>query len=378
MPFPVDLAELAESYREMSDAEFALIKRSDLTQEAAVVYEQEAAYRASVVHDHEAADRAPVRQVVEPTLVPGRRVAGLRRRSIAFGIDAAILGLVGLVLVLLFSNAFSSLGPWGPLVGFCVAFPYFAIFDSTIGNGQTPGKRLRRVKVVDSNGGTIPFRKAAVRYVVIGLPWFLNSIVFPARTAWFVSAAVWAVLAVGGASLYLVAFNRGSRQGIHDLAVGSFVAEADESGALRIEPMWRFHWVILGALLISGFVAQRLLNNPQLVEDARLVEGVAGVQAAQGSSLTAFGKGQKKTTLVMNVYWSRPAANRTFWENLTTKGAEEESIAGQVAKLIFEHDPTLKEYDSLKVVMIRGYDIGLAKSYVSSPYEWNTRSIAPP
>ena len=68
-----------------------------------------------------------------------------------------ILFLVGTGVAPPFFDTFSRLGSWGPLVGFCLALPYFAILDSAIGNGQTVGKRLMHIQGIDENGNTIPF-----------------------------------------------------------------------------------------------------------------------------------------------------------------------------------------------------------------------------
>jgi hypothetical protein len=82
-----------------------------------------------------------------------------------------------------------------------------------------------------------------------------------------------------------------------------------------------------------------------LLEDVRLIEGLRGVQVAgaQGLNWSNWGNGEKKKILVINVYW-------------TGKSADEESFADQVAKLILEHDLKVKEYDLLRVTIIRGYD----------------------
>ena len=315
----------------------------------------------------------------------------LWRRILAFVIDALVLGLVGFVIGLPLFETFSSLGPWGPLVGFCLAFPYFAILNSSIGNGQTLGKRLMRIKVIDRNGNTIPFWKSVIRYGVFAVPYFLDEVMLPTtRTPWVVSILVSvAVFGVGGVSLYLVVFNRRTRQGVHDLAAGSYVADADKEGALRIEPSWRFHWLILGALLGSLFVGTGVFSDklkqwrpfPQLLEDVRLVEGMEGVQAAGAQDMTSrnSSSGEKKTTLVINVYWAGKSTDHPFTGTLTNEGwAEKQTIADQVAKLIIGHDSTVKEHDSLKVVVIRGYSIGIAHAQISyfyehTPAEWNAR-----
>ena len=159
------------------------------------------------------------------------------------------------------------------------------------------------------------------------------------------------------------------------MAIGSYVADADKSGPLQIEPIWKIHWVILGSLLLVLSLGTEILGKklaksgsfPQLVEDVRLIERTEGVQVAgvQDLNWSNWGSGEKKTILVINVYW-------------TGKSADEQAFADQVAKLIIEHDSKVKEHDLLRVIMIRGYDLGIAHAQVSHPYErtpaeWNAR-----
>jgi hypothetical protein len=94
---------------------------------------------------------------------------------------------------------------------------------------------------------------------------------------------------------------------------------------------------------------------------------VRSVQAAGVQDLTwsSWGSGEKKTILVINVHWAG-------------KSADEQAFADQVARQIIEHDSKVKEHDLLRVVMIRGYDLGIAHAQVAHPFEhtpaeWNVR-----
>lgn len=93
------------------------------------------------------------------------------------------------------------------------------------------------MQVVDVHGNTISFLKSLVRYAVFAVPYYLNEISLPVtRTPWIVTSLIAVVIfAVGGATLYLVLFNRHTRQGIHDLAAGSYVADADKMGPLKTQ-----------------------------------------------------------------------------------------------------------------------------------------------
>ena len=55
-----------------------------------------------------------------------RTIAGFWRRLAAFFLDFLALGIVGVTVGFFFTEEFVRLGPWGLLLGFSVAFAYFA------------------------------------------------------------------------------------------------------------------------------------------------------------------------------------------------------------------------------------------------------------
>jgi uncharacterized RDD family membrane protein YckC len=302
------------------------------------------------------------------------------RRFLAFAIDGIITGLVVSLVTLPFFDALSRLGPWGRLIGLLITLPYFAILDSRVGNGQTLGKRLLRVQVVDKEGATISIAKSVLRYALFAIPFFANGIVLPtSRTPWIVSVLLTVItFGMGGAILYLLLFNRRTKQGLHDVAAGTYVADASKTGTLHLQPIWKIHWVILGSLFLIFSVGGAILSSkltrsgpfPQLVEDIRLIEGIEGVQAAgvQDLTWTNWGSGEKTTIFVINVYW-------------TGKSDEDEAFADQVSKLILGRDAKVREHDQLRVTLIRGYDLGIAHTQVAhtyqhTPAEWNVRLLS--
>lgn len=279
-----------------------------------------------------------------------------------------------MLITLPFFDAFSRLGSLGRLFGFCLAAPYYVLLNSKIGDGKTLGKRVMHLQVVDASGSTISVGKSAVRYTLFAVAFFLNGIVFATtRTPLIVSILdSVAVFVLGGATIYLVLFNRNTRQGVHDLAVGSYLADGDKDGAMRKVAIWKGHWLILGLLVLGlgtgGVILGRKMMNwgpfPELLEDARAVEALDGVQAAGVQDLTWMGSREsgKKKILVVNVYWTRGRA-------------DEKAFVNQVATLILQHDPKINNHDLLRIVMTRGYDIAIAhaqisQSYEHSPAEW--------
>jgi uncharacterized RDD family membrane protein YckC len=102
--------------------------------------------------------------------------AQVGNRFLAAGVDHAIqfvmMGAVSLAAYV-FSNQvealWAELGTWAigisVLVGFAIYTSYFVVFE-TIWNGQTPGKRLFRLRVIREDGRPIRFFEALARNLI--------------------------------------------------------------------------------------------------------------------------------------------------------------------------------------------------------------------
>lgn len=311
-----------------------------------------------------------------------RSIGEIWRRFLAFVIDCLILYVVGRGVGAALFNSLLRVGPWGLLLGFCIALLYFAILDSRIGDGQTVGKRCLQLRVVDTHGNTISFGKSLVRYSVFAAPHFLNGLQLPlSRTPWMVPPLISVIgFGIGGTTLYLIVFNRQTRQGLHDLAVRSYVAKATESGPIKTEPILDIHWAILRSLLILliifsiglaaiGHKLEKWGPAAQRQQDRRLIEQMDHVQRARVNvqrPLKWNNTGAKKT-LAISVQWMGESGDR-------------EEFSNQVARLILQNDPRVQEYDLISIVMIREYDLGIASeknslTFVHTPVVWCQRVL---
>jgi uncharacterized RDD family membrane protein YckC len=301
-------------------------------------------------------------------LTPDRGIGSLWRRIVAFVIDSIIVGIAGTLIALPFFDTFSRLGAWGRLVGFCLALPYFVLLNSRIADGQTLGNRVMHLQVVDRRGEPISVPKSFVRYFVLSVPFFLNKLTLPiTRTPEVITYLLGLVVfGLPAVTIYLMLFNRRTRQGLHDLAAGSYVADADKSGALAVLPMWKGHWAVLGILVVVGVVGGKVLEAklmsladfPAMLADARVVENMDHVQSAgvSDSTWTSSSSGEKRRIYVVTVFWSGT-------QN------QEEGLAKQVASRILENNPRVADRDLLRIVVVRGYDLGIAYAQRSDPFE---------
>jgi uncharacterized RDD family membrane protein YckC len=305
------------------------------------------------------------------------KIAGFWRRLFAFCIDGLFLGAFGACIGLVAYDRLVALGDWGRAVGFAIALVYFAVTDSELSGGQTPGKRILGIKVVTANGTPLSVSASTLRATIFCVPYFLNGAFIDAgvMTSWLVT---FLVFGVGASIAYLLLFNRRTRQSLHDLAVGAYVVSnkaEDSIGESR--RMWPAHFgavgLILTAALALPYFVQRLatsvpfavlLSVQQALQqdpDVRHATAVVGVSQF-------FGKNRSATTT--HIFSSTIVLSRRV--------TDLDSLSNRLARIIFDHDPAAEKEDKIAISIRYGYDIGIAsawrsQSFVFSPEQWRKR-----
>lgn len=305
---------------------------------------------------------------------PVRPIAGFWRRLGAFAIDTILLGLVGMLLGWALFDSFARMGAYARLVGFAIALGYFGIGNSRIGAGQTLGKRLLGVRVVDAHDRLLSFPRALVRYVVLGVPFLANGLpLSPEQAASSPLGYLLALVVFGGmvAIVYLYVFNRRTRQSLHDLAVGSYVERFE--GAPRPEPfprVWRGHLAVvmlLAALALTApVVASRFAQTATFAGMTPVYHTVASqphvlsAQIMRGwSSLNGSRSTQSLQALVQ----------------LDARLTEDEAMAKRIAQQMAKADPQIVSEDVVVVVLAYGYDMGLASGWRRHAYSFKAGEL---
>ena len=273
------------------------------------------------------------------------------------------LTLVGILPGLFAFDFLAGLGGWGRLIGFVVGLLYFGVYNSAIGNGQTLGKRLMNIRVVDVSGKTIGILRSLVRYALLGTPFFLNGAMLPSniQLSWLGYLIGMVVFGLGGAIVYLAVFNRRTRQSVHDLAVGTFVVCVAGESVPR-KSVWHRHYAVLGVMGLAAVVAMmfvpkltqlgpfpRLLELQQAIQNTGLVHTNSVMVGKNGSS---SGGTQKETSYlqVQLVMRERPKDNKT--------------TAKEIGRVILQTYPEVRARDAISISIVYGYDIGIASSWI--------------
>lgn len=293
-------------------------------------------------------------------------VAGLWPRLAAWLVDALLVFVAGQLIGQLFSKPLYQIGPYGRLIGLAVILLYFGILNSSIGGGQTVGKRLLKTAVRGTDNRPISIWRSLLRASLLAAPvilggWAIPALQIPAVT--FIAGL--AVIGLGGALVYTIFFNYTAMQGQHDLICHTWVVKPDGEPKDAFPKTPRVHKVITGLwfALVAVVFFFLYLPNPSYTPGsaAAALKEIRTELAADPRFFTVDVRDQTVTpekdppyrAAVVEVWTVGQLPDSQRWE--TGK-----SIAGMVIK---ELDGA-KEFDQIQVKLSYGYDLGIA-SYKS-------------
>lgn len=298
-------------------------------------------------------------------------ISGFWRRIGALFIDTLILGVAGLALGLFFENLFVQMGSWGRLLGFSIALIYFGIMNSSISGGQTVGKKVLKIRVVDSNNSPINLGKSILRYFILAIPFSLNGAQFSSEVmlSFLIYPLSLIILGALFSISYLYIFNRVTRQSLHDLAVGSYVVNTNVERQATGK-VWNVHLIIVALLflvaaVIPVFTIQLAQSEPfksMLSVQAALSndQSVAYATISTGSStFSSTNEGTKTTTYV---------SSQVF---LKTNNVSDADLARRLASVVVANYPEVLQKDTIQINLTYGYDIGIASSWSNHAYNFN-------
>ena len=223
------------------------------------------------------------------TVPQARPICSFWGRLLALGVDLFLLFGVGSLLGRLFGNRLAQLGVWGWLVGFVLVLVYFGLLNSRVGQGQTLGKRLLRVRVVGVDGEQISPARSLLRAAILGALYFLN-----ASIAGDLSGVInGVVLGLGLGGIYLYLCNRMTRQSLHDLVARTCVVRSDAAGPISLGTLARLHYIGIGLLVVLGvgwhtgipYIPYASISDLRIVQEKlNQVNGISRVGLETGAS----------------------------------------------------------------------------------------------
>lgn len=302
-------------------------------------------------------------------------IAGFWRRLGAFIIDMLLLGAVGMALGLLLHAQFAALGAWGRAVGFVIAVAYFGVTESRAGGGQSLGKKLLGLKVVNRTGTPLRAPAAFGRAAIFCLAYFLNGASLNPEFGrqWIMLLQSVLIMSLLLGVFYLLVFNRRTRQSLHDLAVGAYVIKTGPGVFARPAlPVWRGHFVIVGVAVVGLSAAGMLLMQQPMIAGVlathRAISALPALNRITVNANVGFGGANKKRQLVISAFVD------------ATSTPNPEAVALQVAQTALNNYADVNNQQAIVVTILSGYDIGIASgqrwvTYARSPAQWRALAI---
>jgi uncharacterized RDD family membrane protein YckC len=220
--------------------------------------------------------------LVEP---PRKIVVGFWLRLLADIIDVLLLGGVGWAVAYPLRYQVSDLGTHALWIGLIISFLYYGLFQTRIGRGQTPGKRLLRIQVLQRDGTFLNPGKSFLRYFVVSFVFYnglygsllgvLNTKMMMVIGPLFLLVVVWAFF-----SCFLMIPIHPLKRGLHDLLSGSVVVykgRFDSQALTRMEDPRRVRRAL------------RITTGLTLVVLLAAVWGFAVIQKRIGSDIEELG-----------------------------------------------------------------------------------------
>lgn len=290
-----------------------------------------------------------------------RQISGFWKRIIAFVVDGLILGIVGFIIVRLLGPYGYELGSWGRVIGFIISLSYYSILNSCLGGGQTIGKRIFKICVVNKDGECISISNALLRSFILIIPQFANGMTIPLRLQnnWFVIGMINLVtFGIGFGLVYFYIFNRNTRQSLHDLISGTYVVTTDSQGIVKKPKVWRMHYWIF-AVIVLIIMSASYIGLSQLKDkfdfDEKIdlknkiyeAKNIQSVEVMEG--FTYSNKGQTTYLQVSIVRNGKPT--------------QDEQSFNEIAKIVLDSYDKIYEKDVLQINIIYKVDLKIYREY---------------
>ncbi|TXF79237.1 RDD family protein [Chryseobacterium sp.] len=301
-------------------------------------------------------------------------IAKFWTRIWALLIDSLLLGVIGYLMGLAVEDFLVSIGNYGLLFGLVITVVYQTIFNSRVGNGQTLGKRAMNIQVVDINGDPIDLGKSFLRALILCLPYFTVNLTIPGLSDTaivnVIKTIILATIVIGVVVIYI--FNKQTRQSLHDLAVGTYVASTYRKKEPTILPtMTKTPFYVFGGLvtlLIGVSVFAATWKAPELKDVLSIYSKVSNIDGVLNASVvenTNYTNGSKTLSYTANLWV----------QNLPQENLENNKVVREVVQTILNNANSIDRFDVISISMTREFNIGIASKKTSStishtPSEW--------
>jgi uncharacterized RDD family membrane protein YckC len=305
-----------------------------------------------------------------PKLAQSFPVCGKWQRLGALALDMLLLIALGFTALYALKDFYGELALYDRWIGLITITLYFGIWNSEIGQGQSPGKRILKIQVVNKQGTTLSLVKSLGRSVVLLSPFFYGHVIYPYQTGiqLYNSLVTIYVIAFGPGIILFYFFNERTRQSLHDFAVGSVVVKKNRMNVWVAPPATQESQLNKAGILMAlsflfsiyqGYLSKNILEKTFSSEEmAEIHQIYRTLNKKEDYAWAAVTQGLANSYLVVEVIFK----NNPSLEDWDYKMEE-------VARRVRAVSPLSKE---LKVLVVRGeYGLSFGLVRANTTYQKN-------
>lgn len=303
--------------------------------------------------------------------------AGFWRRVGGFLLDSLILGAAGFAASFFFRDQLSAIDGPTRMIGLAVSLAYHGILTSGPGGGRTLGMRMVGLKVTRLSGKPLGMVAAFWRALLLSAPFMLNGQFFPIQDERLASAiSIPLLVLIFGfpiAQLVLLLFNGPSRRLVHDLFSGAIVVRSTAREIPPVRSIGAMTTAVVVLLTVTAAMVALVYGlafgglKGLIPAHARQAMGeLTAVQAAVArlpgvmvvsvnDNVTTMGGSRTRTLIITARVAAWPATPQTLVDQI-----------GQTATRTYKLAPD----QTVRVVLTRGFDIGIASFWNSQSFDY--------
>lgn len=290
----------------------------------------------------------------------------------AIFIDTIILGLIGFILSIFFERNFRMLGEYGVFIGFAISLIYFTLFNSYLLNGQTIGKRIVGIMVIDCHDQLLSLKHSFIRSLILTFPYFCYGVTIPGidenSQIQFVTILFPIILSAG--ILYYYIFNASNRQSLHDIFAKSYVVnhyeEFETVERKTIKPIINYVYYGFICLLLSLFVFLGVINFSHTPSDE------LAVLQTKVSLINTTERTYQKPNVLLSL--SNYQGQKIMYCNIIIHNSEDykapeelikDEYVRKVVTTILKSYPDINDIGNITINLNSGYNIGIFKKQIN-------------
>ena len=312
-------------------------------------------------------------------------------RVLAFIIDGIVMGIISFGLSILLTFTISGLDENLWYLGFIIAGLYFSILNSKIGNGQTLGKKILKIRVVDKYGKLISLFDSAKRYLILsififgsGVTAMFNTMLYPNLTVTFIIYSIITILSTAvflGIAGFLI-YNK-ERRGIHDYLINTVVVKSKSPSDVKVSKLRPFGQFIkeqkvgfIVILVLFVITSSLLIIVPKAISDK-----VSDME--QINEILPIKEELERNIPISNVgvqYQTSSFYDYTTKEKSTTKNfvvtgfadykllkdeTKREELLLSIKETVEDSYPQIVEYDNILIVLRTGYNLKIGNFHMT-------------